>query len=91
MNIGFDIDGVLHPWHEGVWEKLTQYGYINSSFDIFWDKEWEVMRKEKPILFMNMVNDSLMYSSKAPYFGVESLLKNLTTYKRPLNAAKMIA
>ncbi len=77
MNIGLDLDGVLHPWNEGVWKRLTHEGFITSSFDEYWDKEWKVMRDEKPTLFMNMVNDPLMYSSQAPYFGVRSFLTTL--------------
>ena len=77
MNIGLDLDGVLHPWHEGVWRRLTNEGYIDTSFDVYWDQGWLEMREEQPILFMNMVNDPLMYSSQAPYFGVRSFLKSL--------------
>ena len=77
MNIGLDLDGVLHPWHEGVWKKLRAEGFINSSFEVFWSEEWEDMRDNKNTLFMNMVNDPLMYSSQAPYFGVRSFLKFL--------------
>ena len=77
MNLGFDLDGVLHPWHEGVWKRLKHEGYIDTTFNVYWDKEWIDMRDNKPTLFMNMVNDPLMYSSQAPYYGVRSFLKFL--------------
>ena len=77
MNLGFDLDGVLYPWHEGVWKQLTVDGYITSSFEEYWDKEWKIMREKQSTLFMNMVNEPLMYSSQAPYFGVRSLLECL--------------
>ena len=75
MNIGLDIDGVLYPWHEGVWQKLKTEGYIDSNFDTFWNKEWIDMRDNRSTLFMNLVNDPMMYSSHAPYYGTRELLK----------------
>lgn len=77
MNLGFDLDGVLYPWHEKVWSILTNDEIISSSFDEYWDKEWIVMREEKPTLFMNFVNDPLMYSCMSPYSGVRSFLLDL--------------
>lgn len=77
MNLGFDLDGVLYPWHEKVWSELNISGLIESTFNEFWDKEWLIMREEKSILFMNFVNDPLMYSCMSPYYGARSLLKTL--------------
>ena len=77
MNLGFDLDGVLHPWHEGVWKRLTHEGYITSTFDEYWDRGWLDMKENQNILFMNMVNDPLMYSSQAPYYGTIELLNSL--------------
>lgn len=75
MNLGFDLDGVLYPWHERVWRDMVQRKHISSSFTEFWDEEWLVMKDERRTLFMNYVNDPLMYSSSPPYYEVDSLLK----------------
>jgi uncharacterized HAD superfamily protein len=77
MNLGFDLDGVLYPWHEKVWKELTNMEKITSSFEVYWSEEWKDMRENQNTLFMNMVNNPLMYSSQAPYFGVRSFLKSL--------------
>jgi len=74
MNLGFDIDGVLYPWHEKVWRDMIFREHISSSFDKFWDKEWLEMKENNRTLFMNYVNDPLMYSSSPPYYTVDYLL-----------------
>jgi hypothetical protein len=76
MNLGFDLDGVLHPWHEGVWKLLKGRGYIDSSFEQFWSN-WTEWKENNRILFMNMVNDPLMYSTQAPYYGADKMLQEL--------------
>jgi len=76
MNIGFDLDGVLHPWHEGVWKRLKREGHITTSFEQFWSN-WIEWKENNKILFMNMVNDPLMYSSQAPYYGADKMLHEL--------------
>jgi FMN phosphatase YigB (HAD superfamily) len=78
MNLGFDLDGVLYPWHEKVWKELTNMDKIDTTFDGYWSnyKEWRTEGNNET-LFMNLVNDPLMYSSQAPYFGVRSFLKSL--------------
>ena len=38
MLFGFDIDGVLYPWHYIVWKwTTTKDGYITTTFDEFWN------------------------------------------------------
>lgn len=77
MNIGFDIDGVLYPWHEKVHRDMVSKGHITNTFDKFWDKCWLEMKDTNETLFMNYVNDPLMYSTSPPYFGTEELLYKL--------------
>jgi uncharacterized HAD superfamily protein len=74
MNLGFDLDGVLYPWHENVWKTLRELGIVESSFEVYWDKEWIDMRENQNTLFMNFVNEPTMYSALAPYYGVKELL-----------------
>ena len=76
MNLGFDLDGVLYPWHEKVHREMLHRGETTESFDKFWQEGWLRMKEENRVLYMNYVNDPLMYSSSAPYYTVEDLLNS---------------
>ena len=39
--IGFDIDGVLYPWHMYVWTDLYLRGVIDFEYNYFWKYAWK--------------------------------------------------
>ena len=46
MNIGFDLDGVLYPWHESLHEYLVNYHGLELDFENFW-KNYNRISSEK--------------------------------------------
>ena len=61
MSFGFDIDGVLYPWHDYVFEASKPYTG-NMTPEEFWNPDggWWV-RQENTIFMQNMVNNPLLY------------------------------
>lgn len=41
--IGFDIDGVLYPWHLYVYYDLYNSGKIDYTYEYFWKHMWMVL------------------------------------------------
>jgi|MudIll2142460700_1097286.scaffolds.fasta_scaffold00002_87 uncharacterized HAD superfamily protein len=41
--LGFDLDGVLYPWHLYVWEYLYNSGQTDYTYDYFWTYVWKIM------------------------------------------------
>lgn len=76
MKVGFDIDGVLYPWHELIWlyySKLPEYKLINES------KFWNVF---VPQMDEDQINEMLnlpFYDVLPPYPDTILLIKMLQT------------
>lgn len=61
MSFGFDIDGVLYPWHDYVFEASQPY-IGNMTLEEFWNPIggwWG--RQEGTIFMQNMVSNPLLY------------------------------
>jgi uncharacterized HAD superfamily protein len=37
MRIGFDLDGVLYPWHKYVYDDMAKIGKVDVKYDYFWN------------------------------------------------------
>lgn len=63
VKFGFDLDGVLYPWHELVWENYRErLGVPNISFFDFWKVPGGfVSSHEGELSIVNMVHDPTMY------------------------------
>ena len=65
MNIAFDLDGVLYPWHKSVYDYLTRLPNSltrGKNYHEFWEDPYtEITEKEwsyyasLPILYTNMI------------------------------------
>jgi len=66
---GFDIDGVLYPWHELAYEWAIEALHEDISFDDFWRKGGFVSQNEGSIFLNNMVRNPLLYNKRSipPY------------------------
>lgn len=42
MNIGFDLDGVLYPWHSSIYSYFEQYRKYTGSYFQFWSTDWKL-------------------------------------------------
>jgi uncharacterized HAD superfamily protein len=62
--LGFDIDGVLYPWHEEVWKWFIQRNGEHISFIDFWKHPdgW-ISRNEGSAIVKNLVKETLPYTS----------------------------
>lgn len=48
MNIGFDLDGVLYPWHEAVTQYLEIYKKnLNVSYKDLWSDPYKYLSEEE--------------------------------------------
>jgi hypothetical protein len=64
MRLGFDIDGVLYPWHEEVWKWYVRRNGEPISFIEFW--RWPggwVARNEGTAIVKSLVKETLPYVS----------------------------
>jgi len=64
MIVGFDLDGVLYPWHEEVWKWYNNRSTNTISFIEFWKypNGW-VHRNEGTAIVKALVNETLPYVS----------------------------
>jgi hypothetical protein len=60
MSFGWDIDGVLYPWHDYAYEQ-AKLSLGDITFDEFWHPTdgW-VVNNEGSTLMMNIVNNPLL-------------------------------
>ena len=75
--IGFDLDGVLYPWHEVVFDLCLEFKYIDESMteEKFW-KEW-FTHEARPIFVDNILGDMSLFFKKKMSPDNVSLLNRL--------------
>lgn len=67
MRIGFDIDGVLYPWHEEVWKWYVNRNGSRISFIDFWKyPDGWVAKNEGSAIVKALVKEDLPYVSAKP-------------------------
>jgi len=65
MNFGFDIDGVLYPWHVEVWKWYIDKTGENMSMTEFWKyPDGHVAKNEDQSWIIEMVNNPVPYVSQ---------------------------
>lgn len=80
--LGFDIDGVLYPWHEEIWKWYTKRNGEDISFYDFWKyPDGWVSRNEGTAIVRALVKETLPYvsakASEADVSIVNDIAKNL--------------
>jgi len=79
MNIAFDIDGVLYPWHNSVFNHLASSGKIGGeSFFDFWVNGW---KKFDESYWHYLASLEILYDNFNPYSGVLDTLMDISNRK----------
>ena len=77
MKIGFDLDGVLYPWHTIVYEHLKETKFIDGvSFQDFWGKYYKELLSEDEM--MKVVNTTSLYIKRNIEAPILDMLNRLT-------------
>lgn len=63
MNVGFDLDGVLYPWHDAVYGWCINNDLTKVDYDSFWSDWWW---NKNTMFQMNIVNDPTLYETFMP-------------------------
>lgn len=58
---GFDIDGVLYPWHKAVYEYLSETKEL-KPYQVFWQEIIDNKDNNDSMLWDNIVNIEVLYS-----------------------------
>jgi len=75
MNIAFDLDGVIYPWHEAVHTYLrTQYGESVPAFEELWKDPYKYFSEEK---WKFIATIPLLYSTRFPRPDIVLFLQEL--------------
>jgi len=75
MNIIFDLDGVLYPWHDAVYTYLrVEGGDSLPSFNVLWKDPYKYIKKEKWDFIATI---PLLYSTILPKKEIVAMLKEL--------------
>jgi len=73
---GFDIDGVLYPWHELAYEWAIDALDEDISFDDFWKKDGYFFQNEGSIFIHNIVRNPTLYNKRSmPQYLVNAAWK----------------
>jgi uncharacterized HAD superfamily protein len=74
MKIGFDLDGVIYPWHWYVYNDMHKNGLVDATYDVFWSSGmWkeegyqEIISKyaKDPLLYGYTIESSVEISIRA--------------------------
>lgn len=74
MNIAFDLDGVLYPWHESIMTHLKAFKNLDVSFSAFWKNPHDFVSKEH-LDYLLSINS--IYFDSYPYAGSQEVLNKL--------------
>lgn len=55
MKIGFDVDGVIYPWHDSVYTYFTIYKGYKGTYHQFWSNDWTVPETQEYIKYLTTV------------------------------------
>lgn len=55
IRIGFDIDGVLYPWHWSIYRYYIEQYKFNGTFSQFWNDYWETPKIQKELTYLMSV------------------------------------
>jgi|MudIll2142460700_1097286.scaffolds.fasta_scaffold03130_5 FMN phosphatase YigB (HAD superfamily) len=74
--LGFDIDGVLYPWHQHIYDYLWMEGKVDVTYTYFWMNYLSFQHLIKPLL-----EDKYFYQVGEPYKGaVETVWRYAKDY-----------
>lgn len=78
MVVGFDIDGVLYPWHERIWEWYKDNHNENMTFKDFWRvPDGFIAKHEGTILVDNLVQIPFIYNNTIVNESVVNAVKRI--------------
>ena len=82
MNFGFDIDGVLYPWHALVWKwYVDNIGTIKISMVDFWKNPGGLVAiSEGSYWVTEMVKNPIPYTSQPVHAGVLRAVKYIANH-----------
>lgn len=60
--VGLDLDGVIYPWHNVIWEHLKNFRNEELGYNEFWKKARE--EKYKYALLKDLVEVPMFYSQR---------------------------
>jgi len=80
MNFGFDIDGVLYPWHALVWKWYVKNIGIKVSMVDFWKPDGLVAKSEGSPWVIEMVANAEHYTSQPVHAGVLRAVKYIANH-----------
>ena len=81
MRIGFDIDGVLYPWHEEVWKWYVRRNGEPISFIEFWKyPDGWIAKNEGSAVVKAMVKETLPYVSAPANEADVSVMHDITKF-----------
>lgn len=63
MNIGFDLDGVLYPWHQAAYDYMCRYHSYEKNFRYFWTEETKNYDK---LMWDYLLNNLELYTRFIP-------------------------
>lgn len=75
MNIGFDIDGVLYPWHGSIYRYFTEFKNYADSYTEFWTHYWHIPSVQEYISYLTTV--PIFCEDSNPVNGALELLNSL--------------
>lgn len=72
VNIGFDIDGVLYPWHKVIYDYFKLENYKGTEYEL-----WKYLRSASKIYQDNIVKIRHLYAKVSPKNSILSTLNLL--------------
>lgn len=55
MNLGFDLDGVLYPWHSSVYRYFVEFKNYKDSYSEFWTNYWHIPSVQEDVVYLTTV------------------------------------
>ncbi len=81
LKIGFDLDGVIYPWHELVYNYLKETIKLKASFSEFWKDPTNYVSKELIYSFeIDPVFMSKCYPKHDDLLLIQNLAKNFEIF-----------
>jgi hypothetical protein len=55
ISVGFDLDGVIYPWHSSIYRYFIEFKGYEDSYFKFWSEDWKIPEIQEHIGFLTTV------------------------------------